>query len=125
MECYDFESERWLVMTEKPGHVFGSAMCSVKGRLYTLGGVQSKQVDQYTVQYSTVQYSTVQVDQYDPETDSWLPFFPSLRHCRVAHGVVALEDSIYVAGGSAKVLSVWRSSSSVFSSSTGNWQCPT
>ena len=59
MECYDFESERWLVMTEKPGHVFGSAMCSVKGRLYTLGGVQSKQVDQYiTLHYSTVQYST-------------------------------------------------------------------
>ena len=59
--------------------------CIVAGRLYTLGGVQSKQVDQY-----------------DPESDSWKDFFPSLRHCRVAHGVVALDDTIYVAGGSAK-----------------------
>ena len=65
-----------------------------------MGGVQSKQVDQY-----------------DLETDSWLPFFPSLRHCRVgplppqprllspcqvAHGVVVQGDTILVAGGSAK-----------------------
>jgi len=27
------------------------------------------------------------VDQYDVETDTWANFFPSLRHCRVAHGV--------------------------------------
>ena len=63
-----------------------SQLCVIAGRLYTLGGVQSKQVDQY-----------------DPESDSWKDFFPSLRHCRVAHGVVALDDTIYVAGGSAKV----------------------
>ena len=55
------------------------------GLLYTLGGVQSKQVDQY-----------------NPESDSWKDFFPSLRHCRVAHGVTAVADTIFVAGGSAK-----------------------
>ena len=43
-----------------------------------------------------------QVDQYDVETDSWKDFFPSLKHCRVAHGVTADGDNIYVAGGSAK-----------------------
>ena len=55
------------------------------GRLYTLGGVQPKQVDQY-----------------NPESDTWKDFFPSLRHCRVAHAVVAVADTIFVAGGSAK-----------------------
>lgn len=85
IECYDFESETWFVMTEKPGYMFGSTMCYLKGKLYTLGGVQSKTVDRY-----------------DPETDSWKDFFPSLRHCRVAHGCVALDDKIFVTGGSAK-----------------------
>ena len=49
----------------------------VQGKLYTIGGVQTKAVDQY-----------------DPETDAWAEFFPSLRHCRVAHGVAADEESI-------------------------------
>ena len=31
VECYDLEEEQWLVLTEKPGHVFGSAMCYLKG----------------------------------------------------------------------------------------------
>ena len=43
------------------------------------------------------------VDQYDVETDTWSGFFPSLRHCRVAHGAVADGDTLYVTGGSAKV----------------------
>ena len=85
IEYYDFETETWSVMTEKPGHMFGSTMCYLKGHLYTLGGVQSKSVDQY-----------------NPETDSWKDFFPSLRHCRVAHGCVAEDDRIFVTGGSAK-----------------------
>lgn len=85
VECYDLEEEQWLVLTEKPGHVFGSAMCYLKGKLYTIGGVQSKQVDQY-----------------DVEADRWKDYFPSLRHCRVAHGAVASGDTIYVTGGSAK-----------------------
>ena len=72
---YDKVSENWLPTLWTPG------------RLYTLGGVQSKQVDEYS-----------------PESDSWASFFPSLRHCRVAHGVVAVAESntIFVAGGSAK-----------------------
>ena len=39
------------------------------------------------------------------ETDTWADFFPSLRHCRVAHGAVAdtEHDTLYVTGGSAKV----------------------
>ena len=49
----------------------------MQGKLYTIGGVQTKAVDQY-----------------DPETDAWAEFFPSLRHCRVAHGVAADEESI-------------------------------
>ena len=43
-----------------------------------------------------------QVDQYCPESDTWKDFFPSLRHCRVAHGVTTVDDTIFVAGGSAK-----------------------
>ena len=58
----------------------------VAGKLYTIGGVQAKGVDQY-----------------DVETDTWSGFFPSLRHCRVAHGAVADGDTLYVTGGSAKV----------------------
>ena len=41
----------------KLGLIFG-----LQGKLYTLGGVQSKTVDQY-----------------DVETDTWANFFPSLR----------------------------------------------
>ena len=111
---YDFEEEEWSVLTEKPGHVFGTPMCflqvpfsrylqtwsGLKGKLYTLGGVQSKTVDQY-----------------DVETDTWANFFPSLRwphpptcnlsellsrHCRVAHGVATDGNRIFVTGGSAK-----------------------
>ena len=59
----------------------------VAGKLYTIGGVQAKGVDQY-----------------DVETDTWSGFFPSLRHCRVAHGAVAYGDTLYVTGGSAKVV---------------------
>ena len=36
-------------------------------------------------------------------TSHWSGFFPSLRHCRVAHGAVADGDTLYVTGGSAKV----------------------
>ena len=82
----------------------------MQGKLYTLGGVQSKTVDQY-----------------DVETDTWANFFPSLRwclqhrfsftflqhhlrsleniffrHCRVAHGVATDGNRIFVTGGSAK-----------------------
>jgi len=85
IEVYDFEEEEWSVLTEKPGHVFGTPMCFLQGKLYTLGGVQSKTVDQY-----------------DVETDTWANFFPSLRHCRVAHGVATDGNRIFVTGGSAK-----------------------
>ena len=87
-QVYDFEDEDWSILTEKPGHVFGTPMCFLQvalsffdfriwylfilrgmvtslilqGKLYTLGGVQSKTVDQY-----------------DVETDTWANFFPSLR----------------------------------------------
>jgi len=85
LEYYDFEEETWSVLTEKPGYVFGSSICSLNNKLYTLGGVQSKTVDQY-----------------DVELDEWKDFFPSLRHCRVAHAVTTSQDRIYVTGGSAK-----------------------
>lgn len=73
------------MVTEKPGYVFGSSVCYLNGKIYTIGGVQSKTVDQY-----------------DVETDEWKDFFPSLRHCRVAHGVVVHNNKIFVTGGSAK-----------------------
>ena len=42
IEVYDFEACDWVVLTEKPGHVFGSAMCYMQGQLmstYTQNGV--------------------------------------------------------------------------------------
>ena len=33
IEVYDFEACDWVVLTEKPGHVFGSAMCCMQGLL--------------------------------------------------------------------------------------------
>ena len=33
IECYDFEECDWAVLTEKPGHVFGSAMCCMQGQV--------------------------------------------------------------------------------------------
>ncbi len=42
------------------------------------------------------------MDQYDLESNSWSTHFPSLTQFRVAHGVTAAGNSIYVMGGSAK-----------------------
>lgn len=85
IECYDFEEERWYLLTEKPGCVYGAEMCYLNGRVYTIGGVQSKTVDQY-----------------DVEKNEWVSHFPSLRKFRVAHGVLVHDNRIYVTGGSAK-----------------------
>ena len=30
VECYDFETGDWVVMTEKPGHSFGSVMVALQ-----------------------------------------------------------------------------------------------
>ena len=45
IECFDFEMQRWQVLTMKPGTNFGPEMCYLNGMLYTLGGVQAKQVN--------------------------------------------------------------------------------
>lgn len=44
IEAFDFEEQRWRVLTMKPGANFGSEICYLNGFLYTLGGVQAKQV---------------------------------------------------------------------------------
>ena len=54
LEFYDFVEEKWDVLTEKPDWVFGAEMVGCGGKLYTVGGVSSRQVDKY-----------------DPETDDW------------------------------------------------------
>ena len=83
VEAYDFEAERWVTLTEKPSVTFGAEACymkvyiesglgaclfircsmlyylCMKGKLHTIGGVQSKQVDQY-----------------DLETNTWATHFP-------------------------------------------------
>jgi hypothetical protein len=43
VEAYDFEAEKWVALTEKPSVTFGAETCYMKGKLYTIGGVQSKQ----------------------------------------------------------------------------------
>ena len=136
VECYDLEEEQWLVLTEKPGHVFGSAMCYLKGLM------PAKTTDWVHLSYSTskcdlqvlnvttficrqalhhrrgavqagwpVRRGGGQVARcllqcylsYPCVTyHRWKDYFPSLRHCRVAHGAVASGDTIYVTGGSAK-----------------------
>ena len=85
IECFDFEEQRWFVLTEKPTATFGAEMCYLNGKLYTLGGVQTKQVDQF-----------------DLESCQWATHFPSLTQFRVAHGLVADGNRLYVTGGSAK-----------------------
>ena len=42
IEVYDFEACDWLVLTEKPGHVFGSAMCYMQGQLIFLAIIFNK-----------------------------------------------------------------------------------
>lgn len=85
IECYDFEEQQWMTLTEKPSATFGAEMIYLNGKLYTLGGVQSKVVDQF-----------------DLESGKWVEHFPSLTRFRVAHGVCTLKDRILVIGGSAK-----------------------
>ena len=39
IEVYDFEAGDWVVLTEKPGHVFGSAMCYMRGECNIFGSL--------------------------------------------------------------------------------------
>ena len=57
IECYDFEENKWFLLTERPGGFsFGSELCYVPatGKLYTIGGVQSKEVESYCVEASNL-----------------------------------------------------------------------
>ncbi|TRY68736.1 hypothetical protein TCAL_10748 [Tigriopus californicus] len=86
IECFDFETLTWAPLTNKPtADTFGAEMCYLDGKIYTLGGVQMKTVDQF-----------------DVETTQWAVEFPSLLQYRVAHGVTSDDERIYVTGGSAK-----------------------
>ncbi len=87
VECFDFEEQRWRLLTNKPTATFGAELCHLAGRLYAVGGVQTKQVDRY-----------------DVEADRWAPdgSFPELTQFRVAHGTAVVGRRIFVMGGSAK-----------------------
>ena len=53
IECYDFEESTWFLLTERPGGAsFGAELCYVPstGKLYTIGGVQSRDVESYCIQ---------------------------------------------------------------------------
>ena len=55
IECYDFEEKKWFLLTERPGgYSYGSELCYVasSAKLYIIGGVQSKEVDSYSVEVS-------------------------------------------------------------------------
>ena len=55
IECYDFEDNKWSLLTERiGGYSYGSELCYVpaSGKLYVIGGVQSKDVDSYCVEVS-------------------------------------------------------------------------
>ena len=72
IECYDFENKRWIFLAERPGAScpYGSEIVYVGGKLYTVGGVQSKDVHSY-----------------DANTGDWKQE-ASLRQFRVAHSTV-------------------------------------
>ena len=42
LECYDWCTGQWTVLTEKPDWVFGAELAAADGRLFTLGGVASR-----------------------------------------------------------------------------------
>ena len=42
LECYDWCTGLWSVLTEKPDWVFGAELAAADGRLFTLGGVASR-----------------------------------------------------------------------------------
>ena len=53
IESYDFEDGKWSLLTERIGcYSYGSELCYVpaSGKLYVIGGVQSKDVDSYCVE---------------------------------------------------------------------------
>ena len=91
LQCYDFTSGTWTVLTEKPDWVFGAELAYCDQRLFTLGGVSSRQVDVYC-----------------PESDTWSDgSYPALRRPRLSHGVGVAPSGhggvIYTAGGCAEV----------------------
>ena len=91
LQCLDFVTGTWSVLTEKPDWVFGAELAYCDQRLFTLGGVSSRQVDVYC-----------------PESDTWSDgSYPALRRSRLSHGVGVAPSGhggvIYTAGGSAEV----------------------
>ena len=57
VESYDFEENKWFLLTERPGgYSYGSELCYIpaSGKLYIIGGVQSKDVDSYHVEVSVL-----------------------------------------------------------------------
>ena len=58
IESYDFEDNKWTLLTERiGGYSYGSELCYVpaSGKLYVIGGVQSKDVDSYCVEVSRIE----------------------------------------------------------------------
>ena len=59
IESYDFEDGKWSLLTERIGcYSYGSELCYVpaSGKLYVIGGVQSKDVDSYCVEVRYIEY---------------------------------------------------------------------
>ena len=106
LECYDWVSGDWSVLTEKPDWVFGAEMVHCDGRLFTLGKQCYIRSDVHPCIVGGV--SSRQVDVYSPESDTWTDgSYPSLKKQRLSHGVcVGSSDHggvIYCVGGSAEV----------------------
>ena len=63
IECYDFEENKWFLLTERTGsYSYGSELCylPLSKRIYTIGGVQSKDVLSYCPEVSICIYCLMQ-----------------------------------------------------------------
>ena len=118
VECYDFESGKWILLTERPVDVphYGSeAVTACGSKFYAVGGLQSRSTQplmKRNFNFKTPVVFRRDVDCYDPEANTWSPC-PPLRNHRVAHCVVncprgsgpggsSRKSTVFVVGGSAK-----------------------
>ena len=87
-ECYDIRSNRWQRLRDLPLAVHHTAIATVSGRIYVLGGATG------------ISTPTDRVFAYDPETDTWTE---KARLPRATWAAVAVtyQERIYLFSGTA------------------------
>lgn len=89
VERYDLEKDRWQRVHDMPVPLNHTAAAAYHGDLYVMGGYSGA---------NGLSKPVASLYRYHPATDRWSQL-PSAQSARAAHTMVAIGDSLWVAGG--------------------------